>query len=117
VPKYSIQGGYTPETWAKFMANPSDRTQAASRACEAVGGKLEKLYWSFGSDDFLAIIECPDDVAAAALAVAIGSTGTMRNLRTARLVEAREIKEVLEKAKTAGAVYVPPGAKEPARAR
>jgi uncharacterized protein with GYD domain len=115
--KYSLIGGYTTETWAKFIESPGDRQAPVRRAVEAAGGKLETLYWSFGDDDFLGIIDCPDDVAAAAFAVAIGSTGALRNLRTIKLIEANELQQVLQKAKAVVGAYVPPGAKEPVKAR
>jgi uncharacterized protein with GYD domain len=115
--KYALMGGYTTETWAKFIQNPGEREGPVRRAVEAAGGKLETLYWSFGDDDYLVIMECPDDVAAAAIAVAVGSTGSLRNLRTIKLIEANELQQVLQKAKAVAGVYVPPGAKQPVQAR
>lgn len=114
--KYALLGGYTTETWARFIQNPGDRQGPVRRAVEAAGGKLESLYWSFGEDDYLVIIECPDDVAAAAIAVAVGSTGALRSLRTIKLIEANQLQQVLQKAKTVVGAYVPPGAKEPVQA-
>ena len=115
--KYALLGGYTTETWAKFIQNPGEREGPVRRAVEAVGGKLETIYWSFGDDDYLVIIDCPDDVAAGAIAVAVGSTGALRNLRTIKLIEADQLQQVLQKAKAVVAAYVPPGAKEPVHAR
>jgi uncharacterized protein with GYD domain len=115
--KYALMGGYTTETWAKFIQNPGDREAPVRRAVEAAGGKLETLYWSFGDDDYLVILECPDDIAAAAIAVAVGSTGALRNLRTIKLFEANQLQQVLQKAKAVVGAYVPPGAKEPVQAR
>ena len=80
-------------------------------------GKLETIYWSFGDDDYLVILECPDDIAAAAIAVAVGSTGALRNVRTIKLIEANQLQQVLQKAKAVVGAYVPPGAKEPVQAR
>lgn len=117
MPKFSIQGGYTPETWGKIMEHPGDRTDAVRRVCESVGGKLECLYWSFGHDDFLVICECPDEQAAAAVSVAVASSGTLRDIRTSRLIDARDLNHVLEKARTARAAFVPAGARETARTR
>jgi uncharacterized protein with GYD domain len=114
MPKYAILGGYTAETWARFIENPGDRTAAVSKAVESVGGRLESIYWCFGEDDYLLIAECPDDIAAAGVSVALGSSGALRNLRTLKLIEAADLKTVLGKAKTAAAAYVPPGARTPA---
>jgi uncharacterized protein with GYD domain len=115
--KFAVLGGYTAEAWSKMIDNPGDRTAAVSKALEALGGKLEAFYWSFGDDDFLGIIEVPDDAAAAAFSVAVGSSGTLRNLRTIKLISLEEGRKVLEKAKTTKAAYSPPGAKTPAGVR
>jgi uncharacterized protein with GYD domain len=115
--KYAITGGYTSESWAKMIENPGSRTAAVTKLTEAIGGKLEAFYWSFGDDDFLAIIEGPDDVAAGALAVAVGSSGALRNLKTTKLFTADEGVKLLQKAKAAKAAYSPPGSREAAGVR
>ena len=112
LPKYAVIGGYTSEAWAKMVDNPGDRAAAVRKVAEAVGAKLEQFYWSFGDDDYLAIFEAPDDIAAGALSVAVGSSGSLRNLRTIKLITQEEGKKVLEKAKTAKAAYAPPGSRE-----
>ena len=115
--KYAVLGGYTAEAWSKMVENPGDRTAAVTKAIEALGGKLETFFWSFGDDDFLGIIEAPDDIAAAAFSVAVGSSGSLRNLRTIKLISLEDGRKVLEKAKATKAVYAPPGAKTPAAVR
>jgi uncharacterized protein with GYD domain len=107
----SVSGGVG---WAR---EPGDRTAAVTKTVEALGGKLESFYWSFGDDDFLGIIEAPDDIAAAAFSVAVGSSGSLRNLRTIKLISLDEGRKLLEKAKTTKAAYAPPGAKTPAGVR
>jgi uncharacterized protein with GYD domain len=115
--KYAVLGGYTADAWAKMVENPGDRTAAVTKAVQALGGKLETFYWSFGDDDFLGIIEAPDDIAAAAFSVAVGSSGTLRNLRTIKLISLEEGRKILEKAKTTKAAYSPPGARQEAGVR
>jgi uncharacterized protein with GYD domain len=115
--KYAVLGGYTAEAWSKMVENPGDRTAAVKKAVETLGGKLESFYWSFGDDDFLGIIEVPDDAAAGAFSVAVGSSGTLRNLRTIKLISLEEGRKVLEKAKTTKAAYSPPGARQAAGVR
>jgi len=106
--KYMLVGGYTTESWKAMIENPTDRTAAARKVIEAVGGKLESFYWSFGEDDFMAIFDAPDDLSAGAGAIAVGSSGTLRNVRTIKLITADESRKLLEKAKVATAGYVPP---------
>jgi uncharacterized protein with GYD domain len=115
--KYAVLGGYSAEAWSKMIDNPGDRTAAITKVVQGLGGKLESFYWSFGDDDFLGIIEAPDDIAAAAFSVAVGSSGTLRNLRTIKLISLDDGRKMLDKAKAAKAAYVPPGAKTPAGVR
>lgn len=109
--KYMYVGGYTSESWKAMIENPTDRTAAARKLVEAVGGKLESFYWSFGDDDFVAIFDAPDDLTAGAGAIAAGSTGGLRNVRTIKLITTDESRKLLEKAKTAAAAYAPPTAR------
>jgi uncharacterized protein with GYD domain len=115
--KYLVTGGYTAEAWASMIENPTSRAAAAQKIAEAVGGKLDSFYWSFGEDDFLAILDAPDDVAAGALSVVVGSSGALRNVRTTKLITGEESRKLLEKAKASRAQYVPPTAKQPAGVR
>ena len=115
--KYAALGGYTAEAWAKMIDNPGAREAAVRKTVEAVGGKLEQFFWSFGEDDYLGIIDAPDDVAAGAFAVAVGSSGSLRNLRTIKLITQEESRKLLEKAKSAKATYAPPGTREAAGVR
>lgn len=97
MPNYAILGGYTAGAWAKLVENPIDRP-AICEAIESVGVKLENVYWTFGEDDFLVIVDAPDDVKAAAAAEGLASTGVVRNPRTIRLTTADEVRKILEKA-------------------
>jgi uncharacterized protein with GYD domain len=112
--KYALIGGYTAEAWSKMIDNPGGRMEAARKVIESVGAKLEVYYWCFGEDDYLGIIEAPDDTTAGAVAIAMGSSGSLRNLRTIRLITQEEGKALLEKAKTAKAAYAPPGSRQAA---
>jgi len=97
--KYAVIGGYTAEAWSKMIDNPGDRVAAVQKVAQAAGGKLEQFFWSFGDDDYLAIIDAPDDISAAAVSIAVGSSGSLRNLRTIKLITLDEGRKVLEKAK------------------
>jgi len=115
--KYAILGGYTAEAWAKMIENPGAREAAVRKTAEAVGAKLEQFFWSFGDDDYLVIVDAPDDITAGAVSVAVGSSGSLRNLRTIKLITQEEGRKLLEKAKMAKAVYAPPGSREAAGVR
>ena len=93
---YLIQGGYTSEAWAGLVKNPADRTAVVRAAFESLGGKLAALYYTFGADDFVVLGEVPDHVQAAAVAIAVASTGRYRDLRTTPLLTAQEIVPALQ---------------------
>ena len=76
---YLFQGGYAPEAWAGLMENPEDRTAVVRAAFESIGGKLDALYYTFGADDFVGLAEVPDNIQAAAVSIAVASTGRYRN--------------------------------------
>lgn len=93
---YLVQGGYTPEAWAGLVKNPEDRTAVVRAAFESLGGKLEALYYTFGADDFIVLGEVPDHVQAAAVAIAVASTGRYRDFRTTPLLTAQELVQALQ---------------------
>src|ERR1700682_3114594 len=99
--KYALNCGYTSEAGAKMIEEPVDRVAAVTKTAQAVGAKLESFYWSFGEDDYLAIIDAPDDVTAGAVAIAVGSSGSLRHFVTIKLVTPEEGRKVLEKAEAA----------------
>lgn len=106
--KYLLTGGYTVEAWKAMIENPTDRAAAARKLVEAVGGKLESFYWSFGDDDFVCIFDAPDDITAGAASIIAASAGALRNPKTTKLITAEESRKLLEKAKAAQGSYTPP---------
>ena len=96
--RYLLQGGYAPEAWAGLVQHPVDRTAAVRAAFESLGGTLEALYYTFGPDDFIVIGDVPDQVHAAAVGIAVASTGRYRDLRTLPLLTAEEIVRALQAA-------------------
>jgi uncharacterized protein with GYD domain len=76
MPKYLIQGGYTPEG-AKGLRKDggSKRRQVAEALVKEAGGKIEAFYFTFGKSDFFLIADLPDNVSSAALSLAVNSSG------------------------------------------
>jgi uncharacterized protein with GYD domain len=108
MPLYLSKFSYTPETWAKLIANPEDRRKAAESYIESVGGKLHGFWYAFGEHDGYNLWEAPDDVSMAAVALAIGAGGALSSFETTVLMTVEETMEALVKA---GQVqYRPPGA-------
>lgn len=107
--KYLLQFSYSSDAWAKMIRNPTDRTAAVRAALEPAGGTLESLYFMFGAADGIVIYDVPDAEAAAAVSIAVGSTGAFRSLETHELIEPERLVPVLGKAGEAAGVYRTPG--------
>jgi uncharacterized protein with GYD domain len=109
MPKYAVLFSITGDSLARFIEKPGDRRGPVSKLAEAVGGKLETYYWMFGQYDGIAIFDCPDSAAAAALSLAASSSGAFRHFETHELIAADELVKILDKARTVRPSYVPPG--------
>lgn len=106
MPKYLLQGFYTQEG-ARGIATKggTERKTAVAKAAKSLGGKLETFYFAFGEPDALAIVDLPDGVSAAALSLAVNSSGTI-HCKTTVLMTVEEMDEASKKA----VGYIPPGA-------
>ena len=51
------------------------RRDAVERMASDLGGRLESFYFAFGDGDAFATVELPDNVGAAAVALAVGASG------------------------------------------
>jgi uncharacterized protein with GYD domain len=107
MPLYLTRFSYTPETWARLIANPEDRRKAAQTYIESVGGTLHGFWYAFGAHDGINLWEAPDDVSMAAVALAIGSGGAVTNLETTVLMSVEDTMAALTKAQ--GISYRRPG--------
>jgi uncharacterized protein with GYD domain len=108
MPLYLTRFSYTPETWARLIANPEDRRAAAQSYIESVGGKLHGFWYAFGTHDGYNLFEAPDNVSMSAVAVAISGGGALSSLETTVLQTVEDTLEALRKAEQIR--YQPPGA-------
>lgn len=107
MPLYLSKFSYTPETWARLIANPEDRRTAAQTYIESVGGKLHGFWYAFGTHDGYNLWEAPDNVSMAAVALALSSGGAISTLETTVLLSVDETLEALARAESVG--YRTPG--------
>jgi uncharacterized protein with GYD domain len=107
---YMARFSYTPETWAALVKSPENREEKVRRMLEGSGASLETIWYAFGEDDGFALISAPDNITAAAISVAIGSSGAFSSFTTTVLLSQEEALEALEKAGTVA--YTAPGARE-----
>ena len=103
---YLVQASYSSGSVAAMVARPVDRAAAIRPVVKRMGGKLQGMWFSFGEFDVVAIMEMPDHVNAAAIAMAIGATGSVSSYRTTPLLTTAQAKEAMELA--GGAGYKPP---------
>ena len=74
--KYLFEARYTTEG-AKGVAREggTGRRAAVAKMTEGLGGKLEAFYYAFGDVDAYVIVDLPDNVSAAAVALAVNQAG------------------------------------------
>ncbi|MBI2461658.1 MAG: GYD domain-containing protein [Candidatus Rokubacteria bacterium] len=105
MPKYLVQGSYTAEgTQGLLKDGGSKRRKAAEALAKSLGGKLEAFYFAFGETDAFAIVDVPDNISAAAAALAIAASGAVR-VKTTVLITPEEMDQAAKKTVS----YRPPG--------
>lgn len=105
MPKYLWEASYTAEGTKGLMKDGgSKRRKAAEEAVKAVGGKLEAFYFAFGKYDAYVIVDVPDHVSVAAVALAVNASGAVA-VKTTILLTAEE----LDKASKKSVSYRAPG--------
>ena len=107
VAKYLLLFSLTGEAVKRFVDKPSDRAAVVGQLAQSVGGSLESYYWMFGQYDGAAILALPDSHTAAALNLAVISSGAFTRFETHELIEASDLTAIAERAR--GIAYQPPG--------
>lgn len=93
--KYLCQASYTAEGLRGVLKDSaSGRKAAVETAVRALGGKLDAIYYCFGKYDVILIVDLPDNVAAATLAVNASASGLVR-VRTTPLLTIEETDKAL----------------------
>ena len=104
--KYLWQASYTLEgTKGLLKEGGTGRREAIRTLVQSAGGTLEAIYYAFGSEDIVAIVEFPDNATCAGVSLAVGAGGGVK-LRTTVLLTPEEIDEGARLTPT----YRPPGA-------
>ena len=71
---YILRGRYSSEALKGMIASPEDREAAIAKVVEKAGGRLLSYYLTFGDDDWLVIIDCPNNEVAMTVAI-VGAAG------------------------------------------
>jgi uncharacterized protein with GYD domain len=105
MPKYLIQASYTARGEEGVRAKGgTDRRNAVADTVRSLGGELECVYFEFGDHDALAIVDLPDNDAAAAMSLIENSTGALKVTTTVLLTP-----EQIDEASLRAVSYRPPG--------
>jgi len=83
----------------------SSRRDAVDKLLASVGGKVESFYYAFGDVDAYVIVEVPDNVTAAAVALTVGASGAV-TLKTTVLMTPADVDQAIKKSPA----YRAPGA-------
>jgi uncharacterized protein with GYD domain len=109
MPSYLVQASYSSEALKALIASPQDRTVVVAKAIKGLGGKLIGNWLSFGDYDVTLIMEMPDNISAAAMALAAAAGGSLKSFKTTPLMSIEDAMAALKKAGTSS--YKPIGAK------
>lgn len=98
MPHYLIQVGYSPAGVAGLVKEPQNRIEKVTPAIEALGGQVECGYFAFGEHDVIFVCEMPDNVSAAAFALAVGAGGAVSSYQTTVLLTPDEAVDAMRRA-------------------
>jgi uncharacterized protein with GYD domain len=107
MPLYMYQAAYTPESLAAQIKEPKDRIEAIRASVESAGASIVVGGYSMGEYDAMAVYEAPDDVSAAAIALAFGAGGALKAAKTTKLLTSAEYVQALQKAQGVTSQYRP----------
>ena len=106
MPKYLVQASYTPDGLKGIMEKGgSSRPEAVKSVAEGLGGTLESFYFAFGESDAYVVLDMPDNVSVAAVAMTVNASGAV-TIKTTVLLTPEEVDQAAQKSVD----YTPPGA-------
>jgi uncharacterized protein with GYD domain len=91
MPKFLVQASYTTDgTRGLLREGGTGRRAVVEDVAAQLNGRVESLYFAFGDTDLFAIMEFPDNVSMAAVALTVKGTGMIDSTVTV-LLEPEEI--------------------------
>lgn len=104
--KYMLQGSYTVEGYrGLLMDGGTKRREIVEQMVEAVGGKVEAIYFAYGDNDMYVIMDLPDGASITAIYLVMQASGRGTG-KTVVLITPEEIDEAVAKSASLG--YRPP---------
>ena len=105
MPKYLVQASYIGlGVLGLRQEGGSARRAVIEKACSSVGGKLDAFYYAFGDTDVVTIMDLPDNVTAAGVALLVAASGKV-DVKTSVLLTPEEVDAAVK----VGGDYRPPG--------
>jgi len=102
MPNFLLQVAYSREGWEALVKNPQNRIEAITPAIERLGGKVKHGWFSFGEHDVVVIADMPDNISAAAIAMAFAAGGACKSVVTTPLLTTEEAVTAMQKAGQSG---------------
>ncbi|MBL8343574.1 MAG: GYD domain-containing protein [Rubrivivax sp.] len=103
--KYLLQVNYTVEGAKGVLKDGgTKRRSAAQMAAESLGGRIESMFFAFGSTDAYVVADMPDHTSVAAITLALAASGAA-TARTTVLLTPEEMDQACRKSPA----YKPPG--------
>jgi uncharacterized protein with GYD domain len=99
---FMFQIAYNSAALAALISHPQDRVEAVRKSIEKLGGKVVGSWLAFGEYDLVTIIEMPDNVSAAAFALAVAAGGSIKAQKTTPLLSLEDGMAAMKKAATSG---------------
>jgi uncharacterized protein with GYD domain len=94
--KYLIEANYVADGIKGLLKEGgTSRRAAVEEAVKSAGGSIDAFYYAFGETDCYVIIDVPDNVKTAGLALTIAATGTVA-IKTTVLVTPEEIDQAVK---------------------
>jgi uncharacterized protein with GYD domain len=100
MPKFLIRANYKPEGLKGVMKDGgTGRRKAVEQMMAVFGGKVEAFYFAFGDTDAFVVVDAPDNVTAAAVAMAVNASGLVSSTTTP-LLTPEEVDQATKKSVT-----------------
>ena len=97
MPKYLIQASYVGEGLKGLIKEGgTKRLETVAKTIEAMGGKLECMYYAFGDFDVIGIADMPDNASSVAFSMMINASGAI-SAKTIVLLTPDEIDQATKK--------------------
>jgi uncharacterized protein with GYD domain len=104
--RYLVQARYTAEGARGLLAEGgSARRAAVEQVTRSCGGTLESMYFAYGENDLYCVLDLPDGVSMAAIAMTVRASGALES-STIPLLTVEEV----DRAAGRSVDFRPPGA-------